>query len=126
MAILEILTWWYTAGMRGIFGRAKEWFGKVADFFSMDSLLKTLFMPYRQISAERARADAPVGLKLQMFGDRLFSRIIGFFARIVLLLAGVVTMIFGLVLILALILLWPFIPVLPVFGVILTIAGVMI
>lgn len=91
----------------------------------MDSLIRTLFKPYRQISAGTA-ATGSFDLKFQMFLDRLVSRLIGFMSRLVLLLAGVIIMIFGGLLCLILIILWPFIPLLPIAGLIMSIMGVLV
>ena len=58
-----------------------------------------------------------------MFLDRLVSRIIGFFSRLFLLIAGTLIIIIGGIFSLALIVLWPFIPLLPVAGIVMTITG---
>ena len=87
----------------------------------MDSLIRTLFKPYRQISAATANANSSLELKFHMFIDRLVSRIVGFFTRLFLLIAGTLIIILGGIISLVLIILWPFIPLLPVVGIILTI-----
>ena len=92
----------------------------------MDSLFRTLFKPFRQISAESASANSSIDLKFQMFLDRLISRTVGFFSRLILILVGVILMICGGVLGLVLIVLWPIIPLLPIGGILLTILGVIL
>ena len=92
----------------------------------MSSLIRTLFKPFRQISAESANDTASLDIKFHMFLDRLISRLVGFFSRIVLLLAGVLIIIFGGIISLILIILWPIIPALPIVGVILAVIGVIL
>ena len=92
----------------------------------MGSLVRTLFKPYRQISAEIASESASLDIKFHMFLDRLISRIVGFFSRLILLLAGVLIIVFGGIISLLLIILWPLIPLLPVAGIVLTATGVIL
>ena len=92
----------------------------------MSSLVRTLFKPFRQISAESAGADSSLDLKFQMFLDRLISRIVGFFSRLILLIVGLILIVIGGVASLVLIVLWPFVPLLPVVGIVLTVIGVTI
>ena len=123
MAIAEMFIWWYTRGWRVFIERSRVWFSSVTDFFSMDSLIRTLFKPYRQISANEKSSSGSFDLKFQMFLDRLVSRLIGFASRLILLLLGVVIMIFGGILCILLIILWPLIPLFPIAGIILSITG---
>ena len=116
--------WWYSSGWKVFVGKLKTALSNTTDFFSMGSLVRTLFKPYRQISAAAASDQASLDIKFHMFLDRLVSRIVGFFSRLTLLLVGIIIIIFGGVLSLILILLWPFIPLLPVAGIILTVIGV--
>ena len=90
----------------------------------MNSLVRTLFKPYRQISAESAGDHASLDLRFHMFLDRLISRIIGFLSRLVLLFTGAIIIIVGSVISLILIILWPIIPLTPIAGIILAIIGV--
>ena len=117
MAITEMFLWWYSSGWKVFVGKLKTGLESITDFFSMGSLIRTLFKPYRQISAEVAGDGASLDLKFQMFLDRLISRIVGFFSRLILLLTGIMMIIVGGII---LIILWPFIPLLPIAGIILT------
>lgn len=121
MAITEMFIWWYSQGWRTFLMKLKNGLANVADFFSMDSLIRTLFKPYRQISAD---SESIPGLRFQMFIDRLISRLIGFFTRLTLLIIGCITILVGGILSLFLIILWPFIPLAPIAGIVLTIVGV--
>ncbi len=126
MAITEMFFWWYSHGWQVFITKIRTWLSGVTDFFSMDSLVRTLFKPYRQISAESASGTASLDLKFHMFLDRLVSRLIGFISRLILLIIGTVIIIIGSLLSLILIILWPVIPLLPIAGIILSIAGVVI
>ena len=123
MAIAEMFFWWYAKGWRVFISRARVWFSSVTDFFSMDSLIRTLFKPYRQISANNSGGGS-LDLKFHMFIDRLVSRLIGFCSRLILLLTGCVIIVVCGILCLVCIVLWPFIPLLPIVGIILSLIGV--
>ena len=95
---------------------------RVADHFSVGLLLRTLFNPFRQISA--SYVDCPLPVKLRAFFDRLISRIIGAVVRTLVIFIGIiaiaVVVIFELIGVLA----WLVLPVLPVVGFILWRLGV--
>ena len=106
MAIAEMFFWWYSHGWLVFIEKNRNWFSSITDFFSMDSLIRTLFNPYRQISAESASGNASLDLKFHMFLDRLISRAIGFVSRLFLLLVGSIVIIVGGTLCLLLIIVW--------------------
>jgi len=121
LLVTELLRWWYTAGWRGRAKRIANQLDATIDYFSMDLLAKTLFAPFRQISA--GKVDGPLEVKLRAMLDKLFSRVIGAVIRTILLVVGVVAIAFQ-VLIGGLILLgWGLVPLLPVVGLILTVKG---
>lgn len=124
MAIAEMFLWWYAHGWQIFIQKIKQFFIDIADFFSMDSLVRTLFQPFRQISAGSASSEASLDLKIQMFLDRLVSRVVGFFSRLLLLLAGCIIIVIGGVISLVIIVLWPILPFAPIVGIVLTIMGV--
>ena len=126
MAIAEMFLWWYMHGWSVFIQKIRVHLTNIIDFFSMSSLLRTLFQPYRQISAETASADSSLDLRFHMFIDRLVSRFIGFTSRLVLLITGAIIIIFGGIVSLILIILWPVIPFMPVIGVLLAVIGVTI
>ena len=123
MAIIEMFTWWYSRGWSVFIHMIREKLTGISDFFSMDSLVRTLFQPFRQISAESASANSSINLKFRMFTDRIVSRAVGFFSRFILLIIGTIVIVIGGVLSLALVLLWPVIPFAPIAGIILTVTG---
>ena len=124
MFIVKSYTWWYLKGWNVFIDKIKNFFSSIIDFFSMNSLIRTLFKPFRQISADTARSDSSLDLKFHMFLDRLVSRAVGFISRLFLLLIGCIILILSGVFSLILIILWPFIPLLPLAGIILSFSGV--
>ena len=117
MIIFDLLGWWYLEGWRG-FGRTLiEKMRGALSFFSLGALMRTLFAPFRQISANES------GAMLQVFLDRLISRLVGAVVRILLMLVGVLVFCFEAVLSALLMLAWPLLPILPVACVILAIMG---
>ena len=126
MAIAEMFLWWYAHGWSVFMHKLKSFIANVVDFFSMSDLIRTLFQPYRQISAETAGADSSLDLKFRMFIDRLISRFVGFTTRLVLLIAGTIIIIICSILCFVFIILWPFIPILPIVGIIMAVMGVVI
>ena len=126
MFIVKSFTWWYISGWSVFIGKVKNAFKSLTDFFSMNSLIRTLFKPFRQISADSASVDSSLDLKFHMFIDRLVSRIVGFFSRLILLITGCIIIVLGGIISLVLIILWPFIPLTPIAGIVLTLMGVIL
>ena len=116
MAILSMFSWWYTKGLADHLGRVRRMLQLVSNQFSLGLLLKTLFQPFRQISANTNYGDA-LEDKIRAWFDRLVSRIIGAFIRLFTMAVGVVVLIFTLVLSVVLIVGWLVLPVLPLFGI---------
>ena len=123
MAITEMFLWWYAHGWLIFIKHLRSTLTNITDFFSMSSLVRTLFKPYRQISANSASNSASLDLRFHMFLDRLISRAVGFVSRLVLLIAGTAIIVIGGVFSIILIILWPLIPILPTIGIILTVTG---
>ena len=123
MALFEMFSWWYLAGWNTFLHKIRASLVSVIDFFSMSSLIRTLFKPYRQISADPAHPDSGLSLRFNMFIDRLISRLVGFCSRLILLLIGALIIILGGISSLLLLILWPFLPLLPLAGLILSLIG---
>ncbi len=122
LLVTELLKWWYTAGLRQRLQKISVRLDGTIDYFSMDLLLKTLFAPFRQISA--GKVDGSLEVKLRALIDKLFSRLIGAFVRLLLLVVGGVTIMLQAVSALVVIVLWLLVPFLPVAGIVLTVIGV--
>lgn len=123
--IIELLSWWYSSGLKSFVANLRERLVYVADFFGIGNLFATLFLPFRQISANESAGDSLQG-KLQVLGDRLISRIVGFVARISLILIGLICLIFSSVASILALICYPFLPLLPVFFIVLFFVGVTI
>lgn len=121
MFIVGILSWWYGAGWRQRFVILEERLANTMDYFSIDLLARTLFAPFRQISA--GSVNGPLSVKLHAFFDRLVSRTIGAIVRSITIIIGVGAIFIHSLIGLVTIIVWAFIPVLPLIGVILCISG---
>lgn len=93
----------------------------VIDYFSIDLLIKTLFSPFRQISA--GKVDGPLGVQFRAFADRLISRVIGAMIRLLLLLIGLIVIATQAVLGIVVLLGWAFVPLLPIIGLAVSLTG---
>lgn len=87
MLFVSFLRWWYGSGWFDQLTLVRERFDRTADFFSIELSLRTLFKPFRQIDADRARKGSLDVILRTMF-DQLFSRFIGAFARTTLIIIG--------------------------------------
>ena len=121
MLILELLSWWYGAGWRGRLIRMRDKLAGLADYFSIDLLAKTLFSPFRQISA--GKVGGSLNNKMHAFLDRQISRGIGVVVRLVTIIAGVVLMSLRIILDILLLALWGVTPLLPIIGIVLMAGG---
>lgn len=123
MVIILALRWWYSAGWLWAWQRSvKERVRWCIEAFSMPALVRTWFSPFKQ-TYSKAR-EGSIDLKVQAAVDNLVSRIIGTLARTVILIAGLVCMISSVVSGILIVLIWPFIPMMPFIGVILMVLGV--
>lgn len=122
MFLVGALRWWYGAGWRRRVGLLHERLAGLADLFSFAVIGRTLFAPFRQISA------APVGgamaVQLRAWFDKLFSRLVGAVVRLFVLVAGVVVCLVALLIGIVELILWPLMPLLPAVGVVLFSLGV--
>lgn len=91
------------------------------DTFSIGLLLRTLFSPFRQISAGGVRG--PLGVKLRAWFDRLVSRFVGAGVRIIVIGIGVVYLLLVIIVGVVRFLAWPLIPLLPIIAVLLYSVG---
>jgi hypothetical protein len=108
MLMVAMLKWWYTAGWGLMFARSSQRLNALGASFSVGTLLRTLFAPWKRIiSFPGAGLDAHLRAML----DNLVSRAVGFVVRIFVLLAVGVLAILELLLGLVGIVLWPLLPV---------------
>ena len=121
MQLVSLLSWWYSGGVRRMFHTVQMKFAGLLDYFSIDLLLRTLFAPFRQISA--GSVDGPIGVKLRAFFDQLISRVIGSIVRTIVILIGAVAITLQAAVSLLFILLWFVMPMLPIVGLVMMLVG---
>ena len=121
MFIVGLFSWWYGAGWLDCVARVRGNLMSVYDYFSFDLLLRTLFSPFRQISAGKVRG--PLGVQMRAFFDRLISRIIGGIIRTTVVIFGAVTLFVAAIIGGIRLVIWPLIPFLPIVFVLLALAG---
>jgi len=122
MFLVGIFQWWYGAGWLRHARRSYIGILRTADFFSLGLLAKTLFNPFRQISAGRVHGPLPV--QLSAFFDRLFSRAIGGVIRSFMMLIGLVVITIRALWSLISIIFWTLLPLTPAAGLVLWLMGV--
>lgn len=121
MLAVALLKWWYGVGWLTLMRRVGVSVQNVLNFFSVGQLAGSLFAPFRQISA--GRVQGPLGVQLRAFGDRLFSRGIGAVVRSLLIVFGLLIALLSGVWGLAVMIIWPFLPLLPLSGLFLMLNG---
>lgn len=121
MFIVGLLGWWYGPGWQQATRRVAERLAATADFFSIGLLFRTLFSPFRQISAGRVRGSLSVILHAWL--DKLISRLIGAMVRSAMIVTGVLALLFHGIVGAVLIIGWVFVPLVPVIGVVLGLVG---
>ena len=122
MFLVGIFQWWYGGGLLQYVQQGFLGVLRTADFFSVGLLLKTLFNPFRQISAAPVDGAAPV--QLSAFFDKLFSRAVGMEVRSVVIIVGILMILLRVLWTLLGIILWLVLPLLPLAGIVLWQMGV--
>lgn len=121
MFIVGMLSWWYTAGWKQRAIAVKTHLIGQFDYFSIDLLIRTLFSPWKQISAGSVRG--PVGVQLRAWFDGLISRIIGATVRTIMIIIGTIGMILGVLIGVVGIIIWPLIPITSLIGLTMMLVG---
>lgn len=121
LLVTELLRWWYSDGFRKQLQIMSNRLDGTIDYFSIDLLVKTLFLPFRQISA--GRVDGPLGVQFRALVDKLFSRIIGAFVRAIILIIGGIAIALHIVWMLLMLVVWAVVPLLPLIGIAFAVQG---
>ena len=112
MLFFGFFQWWYGAGWLEKWRAVGLKLKSHLDYFSIGTLLKTLFAPWKQIISE------PVGGRghsaMQRLVDNAVSRFVGFGVRLFVLIAGLITVILSFLIDLTLAVVWPALPVVPI------------
>ncbi len=121
MVIVGLLEWWYSAGFVARLRRLGDRLDRLMDYFSIGLLLRTLFAPFRQISAGQVQGPLPV--QMRAWADRQFSRLVGATVRLIMIFAG--SLVLGCAAVYALFaaLVWLVVPLLPIAGMIVMMTG---
>ncbi len=123
MLILSFFTWWYGRGFKEFLLSLGNKLKDVADFFSIRLLIRHLFAPFKQISAQK-KANLSLEARISAWFDLLVSRFVGAMVRFALLVAGTIVLTVRAVVGLILSILWPLMPLLVVYTIMLFIRGV--
>lgn len=121
MLIVGILSWWYGEGWKQRVVMQREKLASTMDYFSIDLLLRTFFSPFRQISA--GKVEGPLGVQMRAFFDRLISRAIGAMIRFFMIIIGTLAILMYVVIGAVWLVVWAFVPFLPIIGFVLFVSG---
>lgn len=121
MFIVGLFSWWYGVGWRQRVVFLREQLAAMSDYFSIDLLLRTLFNPFRQISAGGVRG--PLGVQMRAFFDQVISRFIGAMIRGAVIVVGAIGLVLYAVIGAIFVVLWAFVPLLPLVGFVLWLIG---
>ena len=122
MLITGLISWWYSDGYKLFANKLWTKLGDTVDLFSISSLLRTLFAPYRQIAANETGKS--IDDKIMAFVDRAVSRLVGSVARIGIVIIGVLVIIVQSVGSLVGLIVWPVLPLSPIVFIMLALTGV--
>lgn len=121
MFMVGLLSWWYTSGIKRAVGKVGARFAGLLDYFSIDLLARTLFSPFRQISA--GSVDGPIDAQLRAWADRTISRVIGAIVRTIVIVVGCLAIIAQGIASCLYLLLWVGVPLLPFVGLVMMLVG---
>lgn len=121
MFLVGIFQWWYGRGWVRHFKRSSVGILRTADYFSVGLLFKTLFNPFRQISAGKVQGGLPE--QIGAFVDRTISRFIGANIRAWTIAIGLVVILLRSIWVLASLVSWSMLPFVPAIGLVLWLKG---
>lgn len=124
MIIFSMFSWWYSAGWQKFGGILVDKLRGVLSFFSIGALLRTLFAPFRQISATSDDDSPALDARFRAFTDQLVSRLVGGVIRLFLMIVGLIAFVIWGALSLILFVSWPLVPAMPIVCIVLTVLGV--
>ncbi len=122
MYVLALVSWWYGSGWLDQVSLVKRRFSSVADKYSLGLLVKTLFMPFKQLDAY-AGGGGSLDSRFRSWLDRLISRCIGAMIRTTMIFIGALVLIVEALMAVLRLVVWPTLPLLPIVGVFLWLSG---
>jgi hypothetical protein len=105
--IVDLLRWWYGTGWMQAVHRVGSWTSHVEQTFSVSTLLRTLFSPWRRIVSGGGRS---LDAKMRDALDNFVSRCVGAVVRSIVLLAAGLAGLAALVGGILMVLIWPLLP----------------
>ncbi len=120
--ITQILTWHFIDAPSAILSGWSDFLKFSIDFFSITALIKTIFKPWKRVAQEYSGGIGNLSENAQVFILNTFSRIIGTFIRLFLIVVGIIATFLIFIGGLFLFLIWFFIPVIIVGGLIFSLA----
>jgi hypothetical protein len=109
--MLDLVGWWYGSGWTGRLNSTRRRLAGLAEAFSITTLLRTLFSPWRRIVTY---PGASIDAKLRALGDNLISRCVGFTVRFFTLLAAAAAFLGLCIAGMLELILWPLLPLLAI------------
>jgi len=122
MLVVSLLSWWYGAGWRDQINLVSNRLLGAADRYSIFLLLRSLFAPFRQISAGSV-TSGPLDARFRAWMDKLISRCIGAMIRTVLIITGAIMLVLEVIVGIFRLIVWPFLPLAPIAGFVLMMMG---
>jgi hypothetical protein len=107
MLALEFFGWWYGQGWRSQFQNMERRLTRTSHLFSVPSLLRTLFSPWRRIITY---PGAGLEAHARAVADNFVSRMVGFVVRIMVLFSAGVILALVLIASTVELILWPLLP----------------
>jgi len=111
--LIEMLRWWYGPGWANAAKRIKTRSLGVAQSFSMGTLFKTLFAPWKRIQYSGKSFDA----KMQAVLDNLISRMVGMTVRFGVLFGAIVATSGTFAISVIIVCIWPLVPLLIIYSI---------
>lgn len=121
MIFTDLLIWWYGPGWRAELQKVAVRTKGILEAFSVRLLAGSLFAPFKQIDAGRVRG--PVQVQFRAWFDRTFSRVFGFFVRSLVIFTGCLAAFIVGIGSIVLSIVWLVVPILPILGLVLAVAG---
>jgi hypothetical protein len=112
MLFMDFIVWWYSRGWVLRFSSIGLQTAHWAQFFSLGTLLRTLFSPWHQIITPKG-AEKPLGDIFRTWLDNGVSRFVGFWVRLIVFFSGLIMLALIILLNFSYAILWPFLPLLP-------------
>jgi hypothetical protein len=122
MFLVGLLSWWYGRGWLSQLNKTSGRWHSTVEYFSIGQLFATLFAPFRQISATNTSSPNPVEAMRALF-DQLISRLIGGLVRSFTIFIGIAAIILQFVYGSIILMLWFFVPLVPLIGFVLLAIG---